>query len=56
MFVRQHPVWYLNTQDSKTSCLHEIKIQIFQKIWFGEKIDQKLNSEKSEPNYVLKAS
>ena len=30
---RQHPVWYRNN-DPKTSCLHEIEIQIFRKYYF----------------------
>jgi len=25
--TRQHPVWYINSKDPKTSCLHEIEIQ-----------------------------
>ena len=27
---KQHPVCYLNNKEPKTSCLHEIEIQIFQ--------------------------
>ena len=45
--ARQHPVWYHNSQDHKTICLHEIEIQIYTKygvlIGRNNRLDTKLN-------------
>ena len=39
---RQHPVWYLNNKDPKTSCLHEIENQIFKKIQLSDWVVKKV--------------